>query len=154
MSTVAVPPVVRSVVVEAALERAFRVFTEEIGSWWPIDTHSVGEEKAARAALEPRLGGRLYEVWHDGTECLWGVITAWEPPSRLAYSWKPVQDSPHDPTHVEIRFEEVEGGTRVVVEHRGWEVLGERALAVRNDYDEGWGVVLEPYHAAAGRRSA
>jgi uncharacterized protein YndB with AHSA1/START domain len=153
MSMTVVPPVVRSIVVEAPPERAFRVFTEEIGRWWPVRTYSIGEAKAERAGLEPRLGGRLYERWTDGTECLWGEITIWEPPTRLAYWWKPNQERPHQPTEVEVTFDAVEGGTRVVVEHRGWEALGELAERARSSYDKGWAVVLEPFRSAAERRS-
>ena len=85
-----VEPVRRSVSVERPVEDAFRVFTEEIGSWWPLETHSRAGERdgveAETAVLEGRVGGRLYERVSDGTEADWGTMIAWEPPHRLAFA--------------------------------------------------------------------
>jgi uncharacterized protein YndB with AHSA1/START domain len=147
-TTDVVSPIVRTITVDAPPERAFRVFTEEIGSWWPVAKYSVGQEQAETAVLEPRLGGRIYEQWQDGTEALWGEILVWEPPWRLVYSWKPNQDSAYEPTEVEVSFEQAGERTRVVVEHRGWEVLGELAAEARSSYESGWPGVLEAYEAA------
>ena len=63
-----IAPVRKSIVVDATVEHAFRVFTERIGEWWPVTTHSVHEERAETAVLEPRLGGSVYELWPGGRE--------------------------------------------------------------------------------------
>jgi hypothetical protein len=78
--TTRVEPVRKSITVEASVEHAFEVFTERMGEWWPVKTHSVHEELADEASLEPRLSGAIFELWRDGREN-WGEITAWEPPS-------------------------------------------------------------------------
>ena len=78
----------KAITVRCSVEHAFRTFTEGIDSWWPLATHSLGEARATRAVLEPRAGGRLYEVWDDGSVHAWGTIVAWEPPNRLAVSWR------------------------------------------------------------------
>jgi hypothetical protein len=67
-----IEPIRKSLVVEATAERAFRVFTEEHGAWWPLATHHIGKQAAETAVIEPRAGGRWFERATDGTICLWG----------------------------------------------------------------------------------
>lgn len=139
----------RSVTVDASVEHAFQVFTERMGDWWPIKRYSVHEELADEAAMEPRLGGAVFERWREGTEN-WGEILAWEPPRRVAFSWHPGSD-PAAATEVEVVFTEEGARTRVDLEHRGWERLGDRGPQVRAGYAEGWQGVLEGYAEAAAR---
>ena len=47
-----------SIVVEAPVERAFSVFTEDIGSWWNADHHILDGE-LAEMVFEPRVGGHV-----------------------------------------------------------------------------------------------
>jgi uncharacterized protein YndB with AHSA1/START domain len=127
----------KSVTVKAAVEQAFRAFTDEITTWWPLATHSYGGEKATEAVFEGRNGGRVYERQADGTEADWGEVVVWEPPQRFVLEWKIF------PSEVEVRFSyESEGVTRVDFEHRGWERAGEGAEKVREAYAGGWEVVL------------
>ena len=141
---------VRKVItVRCPVERAFRTFTEGIDSWWPLLTHSLGEARAARAVLEARAGGRLYEVWDDGSEHVWGTIVAWEPPNRLAVSWR-VNPDAIAATEWEVRFVPAGGGaTRVELDHGGWEALGEDADRSYASYDGGWDLVLGAYARVA-----
>ncbi|MGH3024226.1 MAG: SRPBCC family protein [Gaiellaceae bacterium] len=147
-ATQRIEPVRKSVVVDAPVEHAFRVFTERIGEWWPVKTHSVHEELAETAGFEPRLGGAVFELWRDGREN-WGEVTAWEPPHRLVFTWRPGLQ-PEQTTEVEVRFTPREGSTVVELEHRGWEARGEQAAEVRAGYDEGWAPVLDRYAELAG----
>jgi uncharacterized protein YndB with AHSA1/START domain len=143
----------KSLVVDAAVEDAFRVFTEGIDAWWPLATHSVSRERAEAVVLEGWVGGRLYERMSTGEEIAWGEITVWEPPSRLSYTWHPGRD-PENGQDVEMRFVAVGQKTRVELEHRGWERLGDDAAEAIGSYDTGWDLVLgERYPAAvnAGR---
>lgn len=142
-------PVRVAVTVPRTPEEAFRLYTEGITEWWPLETHSVFERDATEAVFEGRKGGRIYEVHADGRESEWGRVLAWEPPSRVVCSWQPNPDRSAT-TEVEVRFREVEGGTRVELEHRGWERLGDDAAAVRADYVGGWVLVLGAYEHAAG----
>ena len=149
MSTRAAPMTVRKTIsVTCSVDGAFTTFTEAIATWWPLGTHSVGEERAETAVFEGRVGGRIYEIWDDGTECDWGNVLAWEPPRRVVYSWQPNPESPA-PTEVEVRFVADGDATRVEVEHRGWERLGDRAAEAYESYDSGWGVVLAAYAGKA-----
>ena len=143
-----IEPVRRSVHVDVAPEVAFRVFTERFGDWWPVASHSAYAADAAAAVLEPRPGGRLYEVSRDGDENTWGEVTVWDPPRTLTFSWSPNLDKDGD-TEVEVRFTPNGAGTRVELEHRAWEALGERAARARENYESGWVPVLERYAAAA-----
>jgi uncharacterized protein YndB with AHSA1/START domain len=136
----------KSIVVGSPPEIAFRVFTEGVADWWPTATHSVGEARVKTVVFESSLGGRIYERLDDGTEHEWGRVTEWDPPRRLAYTWYPGRE-PETGQVVEVRFEPDDGGTRLELEQRGWEALGERAERTRANYDSerGWNLVLRAY---------
>jgi len=142
-----IQPVRKSVVVDAPVEHAFRVFTERTSEWWPLKTHSVHEELVEQAVFEPRLGGAVFEVWRDGRE-EWGTITVWDPPHRLVYTWHPGH-TVEEATEVEVCFTQQEGSTLVELEHRGWEARGVRAGEIREGYDSGWARILQLYAEAA-----
>lgn len=145
-----IPPVRKERTVQVPPETAFSVFTERIGEWWPLASHSLGGDEAVSAVIEPRLGGRVYERLADGTEHDWGTVLVWDPPSRLVLSWHVGRD-PAQSTEVEVRFDPAgEGACRVVLEHRNWERLGEEAATTRDGYDGGWETVLGRYTDLAG----
>jgi uncharacterized protein YndB with AHSA1/START domain len=141
--------------VRAAPEVAWRVFTQKMGSWWPLANYKIGKAQAVDAVIEPFVGGRWYEQGDDGSKCQWGTVLAWEPPSRLVLSWDIDADWQYDPnlkTEIEIRFAD-EGGnrTRVELEHRKLDRYGKRRDEMRRIYDtEGdWGRLLEAFARAA-----
>jgi uncharacterized protein YndB with AHSA1/START domain len=132
----------RSVTVSAPAERAFRAFTEEIGRWWPLaQGFAFLGEKAEDMILESRVGGRLYERGSDGTEHVIGEVRAYEPPSRVLFTWNDADGS----TEVDVRFSPEDGATRVDLEHRGFESLGPKGEEAFNSYNEGWVGVLGFY---------
>jgi uncharacterized protein YndB with AHSA1/START domain len=136
----AVPPVVETVTVRRKPEDAFRIFTAEIGAWWPLARFHAAE--AARTCLiEPRSGGRVYETDADGTETDWGRVRAWEPPGRLVFSWQ-VGHEAGEVSEVEVTFTAVEDGTEVRLSHSGWERLGERSARLREGFANGWETVF------------
>jgi uncharacterized protein YndB with AHSA1/START domain len=146
----------KSVRVQIAVEQAFRLFTEHIDRWWPVEVFSRASDeqygdgvKVERVVFEPLAGGRLYEVTSEGVEGVWANVLEYEPPSRIVLAWKP-NDRPEPPTEVEIRFEPDGTGTLVSLEHRGWDKLGERAAEAREGHDGGWQLPLERFVAAAG----
>ncbi|HET9332465.1 MAG TPA: SRPBCC family protein [Gemmatimonadota bacterium] len=139
-----IAPVRKSVTVPIWPEAAFRRFTEGIAGWWPLATHSVSESAEASCAIEGRVAGRILETAPDGAEHVWGTVTAWEPPGRLAFTWHPGR--PEDTRQeVEVTFRAAGEGTRVELVHTGWERLGERASETRARYDAGWDLVLGRY---------
>ncbi|HUB39704.1 MAG TPA: SRPBCC family protein [Streptosporangiaceae bacterium] len=128
-------------------EHAFAMWTSRIGTWWPAD-HTVSGHRDLTVVLESGVGGRIYERTADGTEHDWGVVTIWEPPKRLAYLWHLGSDR-SQATDVDIRFvARGPGDTRIEIEHRGWERLGEEAGRRRDGNRMGWEAVL-PHFAAA-----
>ena len=139
-----IEPVRKTVEVGCTVAEAFRLFTDEIDSWWPLATHSIGEADAEACYFEGREGGRIYESDADGSIHLWGTVTAWEPPARVIFTWHPGRDA-STAQEVELRFSESADGTRVDLEHRGWEILGDRAVETRSAYESGWVGVLERY---------
>ena len=138
----------KTIEVGAPPERAFRLFTDGMAQWWPLATHSVGEERAETVVFEPGEGGRILERTLDGEEHLWGTVTAWEPPGRVVFTWHPGRTADTG-QEVEVTFEPTERGTRVELVHTGWEHLGDRAAATYANYDRGWDPVFERFGAAA-----
>ena len=99
----AVAPVKRAIVVRRTVEDAFRIFTEQVGAWWPLDSHSVGMESSGTCAIEGWVGGRFYERLNDGKEVPWGEVLQWSPPQHLAFTWHPGRD-PESAQIVEVTF--------------------------------------------------
>ena len=136
-------PILRATHVRRAPDDAFRLFTDHIGAWWPLTSHSVLDGRAVSVAF---VDGRIVERTVDGAEQVWGTVLTWEPPDRLVVSWHPGRPATQA-TEVEIRFLGDEHGTRVEVEHRGWERLGDAADALRHGYSgpSAWGYVLDHF---------
>jgi uncharacterized glyoxalase superfamily protein PhnB len=96
---------------------AFRIFTAEIDLWWvrgPINFFDAA--RATGMEIEPGVDGRVLEVYQAASDTVdedvleLGKITAWEPGELLAYR------SSVDDTETKIRFEDLDGSTRVSVE--------------------------------------
>jgi uncharacterized protein YndB with AHSA1/START domain len=138
---VTVEPVRKSVTVPAAPPRAFELFTAHIGEWWPLVTHSVGAEHAAGVAFGEGAGGQITETLADGTTSVWGTVTQWEPPHRVAFTWH--AGTPEaEATRVEVTFApDGPGSTVVRLVHSGWERRPDGASA-REGYDSGWEPVM------------
>ena len=149
MSDALVIEVVRkTVTVDCAVEEAFRIFTADAMSWWPVESHSI-HETVSEIVFEPREGGEVYEVSASGEKGHWATVLAWEPPGRLVLAWN-ILNADASPTEVEVRFLAERGGTRVELEHRGWERLAENGETKRSNYDSGWDFVLGRYVERAG----
>ena len=150
-------PVRKSVRVDRTPEEAFRLFTEHIDRWWPVEVFSRAADeqygdgvKVERVVFEPHAGWPpLTRSTSEGVEGAWAEVLTFEPPATIVLAWKP-NDRPEPPTEVEIHFEADGDGTIVRLEHRGWDELGDRAAEAREGHDGGWQVPLERFVAAAG----
>ncbi len=132
------------------VDRAFATWTGRIATWWPKD-HTVSAEDDLVVVLEGRPGGRIFERRGNGLEHDWGVVTVWEPPHRLGYTWH-LNREPTDATDVEIRFLPLgDTGTQVEIVHSGWERLGAGGENWRDRNHGGWATLLPHYVAAAER---
>jgi uncharacterized protein YndB with AHSA1/START domain len=134
----------KTVTVDCVVEEAFRVFTADATSWWPIATHSINGRDVQEVVFEGREGGEVYELTAAGEKGHWATVIAWEPPTRIVLAWN-ILEREAVPTEVEVRFVPEGDGTRVELEHRGWEAIAEEAAAKRESYETGWGHVLGVY---------
>ena len=147
-----------SVVVEAPIDRAFRVFTEDFGSFKPSEHNMLGVE-IAETVFEPRVGGHLYDRGVDGSECRWARILVYEPPTRVVFSWDisphwQIEPDVNKASEVEVRFiAETDQRTRVALEHRNLERHGDGWEGVRDGVagDDGWPLYLRRYAALLAR---
>ena len=143
-----------SIVVEAAVDRAFRVFTEDFGRFQPRE-HNLLAAEIAETVFEPREGGHIVDRGVDGSECRWARVLAYEPPSRVVFSWDIGPDwqivaDPENASEVEVRFiAESPERTRVELEHRNLDRHGPGWEAVRDGVatDQGWPLYLDRYAA-------
>lgn len=138
------PIATAEVTVEATPDEAFALFTDEIGLWWRTGTPYWNDaERGLSVRIEPYVGGRFMEIYDldtgEGFEV--GRVTAYEPGSRLALTWTQADWPPATTTNIEITFEPADGGTRVRLEHSGFEQVP-NAAAFAGGYDQGWKEVL------------
>jgi hypothetical protein len=140
----------KSIVVNADVDRSFSAFTGGIGRWWPR-SRSIGSTAQVDVVLEGRPGGRWYERGVDGAECEWGKVLLWEPPSRVLLAWQIDSNWKYDPalvTEIEVTFTVLGANeTRVDIEHRYLERLGDKAARFRDTFDSesGWNGVLKSF---------
>jgi uncharacterized protein YndB with AHSA1/START domain len=141
-----------SIVVEAPIERAFKVFTKDFGRFKPREHNLLGVE-IAETVFEPRVGGHLFDRGVDGSECRWARVLAYEPPQRVVISWDinarwQLETDMVRTSEVEVRFvSETPGRTRVELEHRHLDRHGDGWEGVRDGVggDGGWPLYLERY---------
>jgi hypothetical protein len=145
LQSVKIEPLRKQIKVGLSPEGAFRLFTEGIDKWWPLATHSVGEDQAQSCFFEGWVDGRIMEVLKDGSQSEWGKVLVWKPFELVSFSWYPGR-TPETAQEVTVKFSETEdGGTLVELVHTGWEKLGDRAGSGRAGYDVGWDFVLAKY---------
>ena len=150
---ITIAPVRKTIRVKTSAAHAFEVFTAGLDRWWPKD-HGIGKTPRKAVMMETRLGGRWYELAEDGTRTDIGRIVMWEPPQRFVMSWDINSKWKPDASvssEVEVRFlPDGENATRVELEHRKFEQMGEEAGAkMRKDVDGGWPALLELFKQAA-----
>ena len=158
MSSRASETVIRqSIVVEAPIERAFRVFIEDFDRIKPREHNLLGVE-IAQTVFEPRVGGHIVDRGVDGSECRWARVLAYEPPGRVVFSWDisprwQLETDPERASEVEVRFiAETPERTRVELEHRNLDRHGDGWEAVSVGVDAGWPLYLGRYEEVLARK--
>ena len=130
----------KSIHIERPPKVCFRVFCEEMSQWWPGGFGG----KDSKPRIEPHVGGRFYERRPDGTEYEIGKVTAYSPPGLVAFTFRaPSWDLS---TSVEVRFLAESAGTRVELEHSGWD-QDAKTRDARKSFDSGWDFVLGHYES-------
>ena len=152
MSSAADVVVRREVVVDVPIDKAFALFVERFGDFKPKEHNLLGAE-IVETRFEARVGGHIYDRAADGSECRWARVLAYEPPTRVVFSWdiSPQWQLEVDPSHaseVEVRFVAVRPEqTRVELEHRNLDRHGPGWESVRDGVGEdgGWPLYLARY---------
>ena len=137
-------------VVRAAPEQIYALMTEpaDLARWWGPRGFTIPEVE-----LDPRVGGR-YRVTMQPPQGdafhVTGVFREWEPPHRLAYTFRYEEPSPDDQeTVVVLTFPQVDAGTEVVLS-QGPFATEERLLLHRT----GWTESLDKLRALVDRPRA
>jgi uncharacterized protein YndB with AHSA1/START domain len=144
----------RQIVVEAPIDRAFAAFTERFGDFKPPEHNLLGVP-IAETLFEPKVGGHITDRGADGSECAWATVRAYEPPTRVVFSWDisprwQIETDPDNSSEVEVVFvAETPQRTRVELEHRHLDRHGPGWEAVRDGvaHDQGWPLYLDRYAA-------
>jgi uncharacterized protein YndB with AHSA1/START domain len=153
MSTQAQAASVRTqIVVEAPLERAFRVFVDDFDAIKPRE-HNMLAVEIAETVFEPRAGGQIYDRGVDGSECRWARVLAFEPPHRLVFSWDispqwQLESDLESTSEVEVRFiPETPERTRIELQHRNLDRHGEGWEGLRDGVasPDGWPLYLRRF---------
>jgi uncharacterized protein YndB with AHSA1/START domain len=82
-------------------------------------------------------------------------VTVWDPPRRLVFGWRQQGFPAGRSTEVSVRFDPVDSGTRVTVEHFGWDAIpqdnvarhGFPLTALQQRLAEWWQVLLRSLDA-------
>ncbi len=152
-----IEPVRKSIRVKASAGKAFRVFTQEMDTWWPR-THHIGNSPMKRVVVEGKLGGNIYTEQEDGTVCPWASVRTWEPPNLFVMVWQVSPEWQYEPnvercSEVEVRFTPVDDGTTLVeLEHRGIQRHAGAYVRMREQVNAegGWGSLLGMFADKAG----
>jgi uncharacterized protein YndB with AHSA1/START domain len=128
--------------VERSPQICFKVFCDEMDQWWPWGFSGEG----SRVRIDSQIGGRFYEVKADGGQFEIGRVTSYEPPRLIGFSFRaPDWEAT---TQVEVRFIPDGSGTRIELEHSGWEKVAQ-AESLRKGYEDGWGEILGHFQTRA-----
>jgi uncharacterized protein YndB with AHSA1/START domain len=149
-----IPAVRLDVRVNLAVDRAFALFTDGFGTWWP-KTHTIASAPVERPIIEGRAGGRCYDRCTDGSECDWGTVLEWQPPHRLLLAWQITPDWGYEPdvehaSRVTVTLTPDGDGTLVELVHDEFERHGdEGGRAMRAGVEGGWAAPLETFRRLA-----
>jgi uncharacterized protein YndB with AHSA1/START domain len=144
----------RQIVVQAPIEQAFTAFTERFGDFKPPEHNMLGVP-ISETVFDPKVGGHITDRGADGSECRWATVRAYEPPTRVVFSWNispqwQIETDPDNTSEVEVQFiAETPQRTRVELEHRHLDRHGPGWESVRDGvaHDQGWPLYLNRYAA-------
>jgi len=142
----------REIVVAVPIALAFSTFVERFGDFKPPE-HNLLASPIARTTFDPHVGGHIYDVAEDGSECRWARVLAYEPPDKVVFSWDispywQVETDTNRASEVEVRFSaETPDRTRISLEHRHLDRHGDGWEGVRDGVanDAGWPLYLARY---------
>ena len=138
----------KSIHVKRPVETAFRVFTEDIGKWWPLkEGYSFGGDRADQILPRGQAGRPLLRALHGRRGVRRRRRHDVQPP--VAHRVRAGSSPTGTPRPRWRCASPPEGaGTLVELEHRGWDAAGAAAVRMAQEYDGGWNAVLSRYAAA------
>jgi DNA-binding transcriptional ArsR family regulator/uncharacterized protein YciI/uncharacterized protein YndB with AHSA1/START domain len=147
-----IAPVRHQIIVNTPAERAFSIFTDGFGTWWP-KAHTISPVPVEQAVIEPRAGGRCYDRAVDGSECDWGQVLVWEPPARLVLAWQIDGTWSYEPdvehaSRVTVTFAPDGDRTEVTLVHDEFERHRHAGPELAAGVREGWATSLQAFAAA------
>lgn len=151
-----IEPVRASVRLDCPVDHAFELFTEHIGLWWPL-AYTFAGARLATVEIRPGAGGQWLERDLDGAETGWGAVTGWDPPNGFEAEFGVSPRRAPEPegrrSRVRFRFVREDGGSRVSVEHDGFERHGEEGAMMRDGLasPQGWPLILAEFAREARR---
>lgn len=147
-----IEPIIKSILVPCTPQKAFDVFVQDTGSWWPLESHSISSgngETAVTVFIEGKVDGDIYEASNTGARHNWGKVTVFEQGKTFAMTWH-LNNPPSLGTLITVTFTaHPDGGTEVVLRHDNWDALGDGAKEKRDQYNSGWIKVFETNYANA-----
>ncbi|WP_315095360.1 SRPBCC domain-containing protein [uncultured Cellulomonas sp.] len=139
-------PIRHELVVACTPAEAFDAWVDDIGQWWHPD-YTPDPAGFLGAAIEPRVGGRVYLVDATLGEVDWGSVLAVAPGALVVHTSWLGQDPAH-PSRLAVQFVPLDqGGTRVELAHEGWD---ESNVEFRHKFTE-WPLILDRYAAFVAR---
>ena len=150
-----IEPLVKTIEVPCPQAEAFRIFVNEMGSWWPLHKRSMSLKAVGKPAkslqVDPRLGGKIVELGPDGSEYHWGTIKAIDPYNSVAMDFH-MGMPPEQASLVEVVFVSLANDrTRVTLTQSNWEGFGDMAEMLRMHYGSGWDIIFaQSYQSACG----
>ena len=145
-------PLISTIEVPCSQEKAFSIFVEQMGSWWPLDKRSMSMHAGATAKslrVEAKLGGQIVETGHDDTLHHWGTITTYDPHALVSMDFH-MGLPPENASLVEVRFTALgKERTQVELTQSNWEAFGDMAEMMRRGYGSGWVIIFEEAYGKA-----
>ena len=146
-----IEPVIKTITVPCPPGKAFDIFVNDIGKWWPLETHAISpsnDEKAETVHIEGIVGGDVFEISSSGVRHKWGKVVVFKPGEVFAMTWH-LSNPPRLGTLITVTFIPIPGGgTEVILRHDNWQALGDSAREKRDQYNHGWVSVLSLYTEA------
>ena len=147
----------REIVVAGSPDRAFRLFTERIAEWWPADHHLAGTDVVGMR-VESEVGGGIVDLYADGSECVWGRVTAWNPPTGFGFAWMidgtwQIETDVERASRVTVEFLATPEGTRITLVHNEFDRMVDGAAGMSSAVggDGGWPQGLSRFAEFAAR---
>jgi uncharacterized protein YndB with AHSA1/START domain len=142
--------------VEAPLERAFEVFVDRLGTWWPRD-YTWAKDNLEEIGIEAKVDGHCFERSKDGSRAVWGTVLTFARPHHIVFTWQIEFDRSAEPnialaSRVDVRFvAPTPETTDVLLVHRDFPRHGSGWQKYRSNMasKSGWPKLLDRYVKAA-----